>query len=307
MNKGIKMNFCRKLNCGNTIFHINKINKDDNSKLICEFCSAKVMYVSSHPKRASKKPVSAYLRLWPNEEHEKHCRNTVKNAVYRLVSDSRSVENSQSILEREDDTVVFRLNLLKESLISSKTLSNQNHNINNNKNTLIKNKYIKIKKQLDSYFTSAVGVARIRAISQDNEINKVVKIKYKNEIISWNDFYYDERRYYLLSKKLKLSSIKHPIAIKASTKRKYPYSQNAKVYPFNIQCFSEQYEKEDNKKVVIPNIRTNVTEIFESFVLEQTYILVGEAWLSENKKNNTSFCNINIAIQNQAQFKLDIS
>ena len=65
MAKGMKMGSCRKLNCGNEIFALKQLSKEDKGKLICRFCSAKVVYVSSSAPQSSKKKVPAYLRLWP--------------------------------------------------------------------------------------------------------------------------------------------------------------------------------------------------------------------------------------------------
>ena len=39
-----------------------------------------------------------------------------------------------------------------------------------------------------------------------------------------------------------------------------------------------------------------------AFAIQQTYILVGEIWLSKVKDENNIFRNINIVIQRKAQF-----
>ena len=72
------------------------------------------------------------------------------------------------------------------------------------------------------------------------------------------------------------------------------------IYPWSIQCFSEQSEKED--KTIVPRIKTNILEISEAFAVQKTYILVGEIWLNEVKDKNSVFRNINIVIQRKAQF-----
>lgn len=307
MAKGTKMGSCRKLNCGNEIFALKQLSKEDKGKLICLFCSAKVVYVSSSPQQSSKKQVPAYLRLWPNEEHHTSCQNILKNAVNHLVAQSQAVENSQPILKKQqDNTTIFRLNLLQEAQISLKKLSKLVRNQNNLENVFAGNKYVKSDKVLSSYFHSAVGIAKIRGlIEQDRDdirkLKNTVKIQYKDKLISWNDFYYDDERYYLLSKRLEESKVDHPIALKVTVKKQPSYYKNALIYPWTIQCFSEQYGKED-KKVIIPSIKTNILEISEAFTIQQTYILVGEIWLNKVKNENSIFRNINIVIQRKAQF-----
>ena len=81
MAKGIRMTSCRKLNCGNKIFYLGQISKEDNGNLTCRFCPAKVKYVSSYTRKSSKIEVPAYLRLSKHEQHDENCLNTVKNAV----------------------------------------------------------------------------------------------------------------------------------------------------------------------------------------------------------------------------------
>ena len=308
MAKGMKMGSCRKLNCGNKIFALKQLSKEDNGKLICRFCSAKVMYVSSYKRQSSKKKVSAYLKLWSNEEHHTTCQNTLKNAVNHFVAQSQAVENSPPILKKQqDNTTIFRLNFLQEVQISLKTLSKPSHNQKNPENVSAGNKYVKSDKVLSSYFYSAVGIAKIRGLIEQNqddirELENTVKIQYKDKLIPWNNFYYDDERYYILSKRLEKSKVEHPIALKVTVKKRPSYYKNAQTYPWTIQCFSEQYEKEAKKIVIIPSIKTDVLDISEAFAIQQTYILVGEIWLSKVKDENSIFRNINIVIQRKEQF-----
>ncbi|MDJ0661251.1 MAG: hypothetical protein QNJ42_17430 [Crocosphaera sp.] len=309
MAKGMKMGSCRKLNCGNEIFTLKQLSKEDNDKLICRFCSARVMYVSSYQKQSSKKKVSAYLRLWSNEEHHENCKNTLKNAVNHLVAQSQAVENTQPILKKQqDNTTIFRLNLLQEAQISLKTSSKLVHNQKNTENVSARNKYVKTDKVLSSYFYSAVGIAKIRGlIEQDRDdirkLENTVKIQYKDKLIPWNDFYYDDERYHVLYKRLEKSKVEHPVALKVTVKKQPDY-KNASTYPWSIQCFSEQYEKEAKKTIIIPRIKTDILEISQAFAIQQTYILVGEIWLNKVKDKNNIFRNINIVIQGKAQFTI---
>lgn len=262
MAKGMKMGSCRKLNYDNEIFALKQISKEDNGKLICQFCSAKVMYVSSHTRQSSKKKVSAYLKLWLNEEHHENCQNTLKKAVNHLVAQSQAVENSQPIFKKQQDkNIIFRLNLLQEAQksLQSKPVCNQK----TPENIFTGNKYVKSDKVLSSYFHSAVGIAKIRGlIEQDKDdirgLENTVKIQYKGRLIPWNNFYYDDKRYHVLSKRLEKSKVEHPIALKVTVKKQPYYYENPSRYPWNIQCFSEQYEKEDKKEVIIPSIKTNI-------------------------------------------------
>ena len=105
------------------------------------------MYVFSYPKQSSKKKVPAYLRLWPNEEHHENCPNILKNAVNQLLAQSQAVENGQPIFQKQqDNTIIFRLNLLQEAQISLKKLSQLVRNQNNPENAFIGNQYVKSNK-----------------------------------------------------------------------------------------------------------------------------------------------------------------
>jgi hypothetical protein len=309
MAKGIKMDSGRKKSVGQKIFKISQISKKDNGDLSCTYCSAKIMYVSSYMILSSGKKVSAYLKLWSNENHDEDCRNTVDGAVRRVVAESKAVEGNQSIFEdQQDRSVIFRLNLLKDAQeVIEKAVS-----INNNRSDIDKEfigtDYIKSGQKIESYFRSAVGVAKIRTLIQENDelekFKKLVKIEYKGSIYNWNDFYYDNDRYHVLANKLEKSRIDHPIALVVTTKKPFEYFENARKYPWTIQCFSERYNNKAKNRVIIPRIKTSIEKIADMFSVQSTYILVGDVWLQPVKDD--IYRNINITIHTRAQFQIDI-
>lgn len=311
MAKGIKMDSGRKKSVGQKIFKISQISKKDNGDLSCTYCSAKIMYVSSYMKDSSSKKVSAYLKLWSNENHDEDCRNTVDGAVRQVVAESKAVEGNQSILEEQQDrSVIFRLNLLKDAQEIVKASVSNNHSYSDTNKVVFGTKYVKSGQQIESYFRSAIGVARIRALIQENEeleqFKELVKIQYKGNFYSWNDFYYDNNRYHILLNKLEKERINHPVSLMVTIKKLCPYYEGAIIYPWEIQCFSEPYNDKGNKRIIIPTIKINTKEIADMFSVHSTYIVVGDVWLQQVRNKDNIYRNINIAIHSKAQFQIDI-
>jgi hypothetical protein len=309
MAKGIKMDSGRKKSVGQKIFKISQISKKDNGDLSCTYCSAKIMYVSSYMILSSGKKVSAYLKLWSNENHDEDCRNTVDGAVRQVVAESKAVEGNQSIFEdQQDRSVIFRLNLLKDAQEVIEKAVSINNNSRDIDKEFIGTDYIKSGQKIESYFRSAIGVAKIRTLIQENDelekFKKLVKIEYKGSIYSWNDFYYDNDRYHVLANKLEKSRIDHPIALVVTTKKPFEYFENARKYRWTIQCFSERHNDKAKNRVIIPRIKTSIEKIADMFTVQSTYILVGDVWLQPVKYD--IYRNINIAIHTRAQFQIDI-
>jgi hypothetical protein len=309
MAKGIKMDSGRKKSVGQVILKIHQISKEDNEDLVCTYCPAKIMYVSSYMRDSSNRKVSAYLKLWPDENHDEGCRNTVDGAVRQVIAESKSIEGNQPILEdQQDRSVIFRLNLLKDAQEVIKKAVNISSSSRDIGKEFIGTDYVKSGQKIESYFRSAVGVAKIRTLIQENDelekFKKLVKIQYKGSIYNWNDFYYDSERYHVLANKLEKSRINHPISLIVTTKKILEYYENAPMYPWTIQCFGEQYNDKSKNRVIIPRIKTSIEKIADMFTVQSTYILVGDVWLQPVKDD--IYRNINIAIHTRAQFQIDI-
>lgn len=97
MSKGIKMEFARKNDSGDVVFHISKLHKADNGNLNCRYCGTNVQYVSAYTRQASNTPVAAYLKLWQESKHAIGCGYSVKGAVDLLVADSNAVESAHPV------------------------------------------------------------------------------------------------------------------------------------------------------------------------------------------------------------------
>ena len=345
MAKGVRMDSCRKKNYGDEIFYIDQIRREDRGKLICRYCSAKVVYVSSYSRKAYQEIVPEHLRLGPNENHDKNCPNTVVGAVKQVVADSRALEDNHPIFEEQgDETFVFRMNLLKEAQETINRISKIDEVNNNTAKWFIGNKYIKSGQQIESYFRSAVGVARIRSLIEENaeieQFKNTVKIKYQDNLILWNDFYYDSSRYHVLVNKLKKKEISYPIALKVTVENIRETSEMARDYLWSIQCSKEQREEKKNiltsirikaisppilrrnegyrqrenqdfslsrtQVTLIPHLQISTSDIVEDFVRQRSYIVVGDVWLKKKNHNGKMFYNINIAIHNKAQFRVEL-
>ena len=149
------------------------------------------------------------------------------------------------------------MNLLKEAQETIKRISKIDEDNNNTAKWFIGNEYIKSGQQIESYFRSAVGVARIRSLIEENEeieqFKNTVKIKYQDNLILWNDFYYNSSRYHVLVNKLKKKEISYPIALKVTVENIRETSEMARDYSWSIQCSKEQ--REENKKNILTSVR----------------------------------------------------
>lgn len=313
MAKGIKMDSCRKKNSGNEVFPLKTLSKDDNGNLLCQYCNAEVTYVSAHPKSSSKKSISAYLRLRPHDNHAPECKNTVKVAVKDVVSNSLAVENITPIFKpQQRETYLFRLNILKEAQdIIRKVPADRNQNIDDVESLFIGRDFVKNGKQLASYFHSAVGLARIRTLIEDsgdiNNLEELVKIEYQDCCISWNSFYYEHSRYVALANRLEKESITHPIAMIVKIKHEPKLYKDTGHNSFAIQCFAFQDKTSDKGRTIVPRIRTFKEKIAKSFIIDKTYIVIGGVSMKKPDKGEpNSFRNINIWVNHEAQFKIDI-
>ncbi|RQM78021.1 hypothetical protein EHZ47_02410 [Aeromonas jandaei] len=312
MSKGIKMEFARKNDSGDTLFHISKLHKNDNGNLNCRYCGTSVQYVSAYKKRASKTPVSAYLKLWQDSEHAVGCGYSVKGAVDQLVADSNAVETTNPIFEHQSNgSYIFRMNILLDAQRVAQSLSDEGGNHDPSVHLSTHKNYIRSEQQLASYFRSAAGIAKIRSLIQDSEgaeeLKGLVKIQFRDGFIDWNDFYYDDSRYHILYKRLVGSRIPHPIAVNLTLKGEVAHSIHAKKFNWSFQCYSQIKDLDGKKTVYIPRLYMAKESFTKSIAGDNTLLVVGNAWANELKDEKSIFRNFSISIFNQSQFKKEIN
>lgn len=311
MAKGLKMEAARKKDFESRVFNIGQLSKSDNGNLKCRFCDAEVQYVSAHTKGASKTPIAAYLKLWQEENHNADCGYSVKGAVEQLVADSNAVEDISPIFElQEDGSCLFRMNIL----VDAQRVAKDSLSIGNDHNGLVRQfdgrNYVRTERRLASYFRSASGIAKLRALVQDSSdvelLGRLVKIQHKDNFISWNDFYYDESRYHVLFNRLERSKLFHPVAVKVTAKGEVNYYAAAKYFPWSFQCYSETIYINGSKRVIIPRLQLAKERFANQISLGDTYLVVGEAWVSKAKDEKSIFRNFNISVFNKSQFTKEI-
>lgn len=305
------MEFARKKNSGDAIFHISKLQKSDNGNLGCKYCRANIQYVSAHSRGASKTPVSEYLKLWHDEEHSNGCSYSVQGAVDLLVSDSNSVENTNPIFELQyDGSYLFRMNILIDAQKVAQNLADSGNKLENSKHLSTRRNYIRSSEQIASYFRSAAGIAKLRSLIQDSsdveELKRLVKIQYKDVLVPWNDFYYDDTRYHVLFNRLARGSIPYPIAISAALKGKVGFSEEAKYFPWSFQCYSQIQEESDQKLVYIPRLQLAKEKFHSSLSSGDRLLIVGSAWANKVKDESSIFRNFNISVFNKSQLKKEL-
>ncbi|WP_163575094.1 hypothetical protein [Halomonas faecis] len=305
------MEFAKKNDSGDAVFHISKLHKSDNGNLGCRYCGADIQYVSAHTRGASKTPVSAHLKLWQDAEHRNGCGYSVKGAVDLLVADSNSVENTNPIFELQDDgSYLFRMNILIDAQKVAKNIKESGGGFESSGHLSTRRNYIRSEKQLASYFRSAAGIAKLRSLIQESsdveELKRLVKIQYKDGFISWNDFYYDDTRYHMLFNRLIKGNLPHPVAISVTLKGQVGFYKEAKYFPWSFQCYSQIKEDNHKKLVYIPKLQLARENFHRSMSAGETCLVVGDAWANKVKDDSSVFRNFNISVFNKSQFKKEL-
>jgi len=311
LGKGIKMEFAKKKYPGGKVFHISKLRKSDNGNLNCKYCETDIQYVSAYTRSASNTPVSAYLKLWQDAEHSNGCGYSVKGAVDLLVAKSNSVEDTNPIFELQSDgSYLFRMNILIDAQRVAQKISESGGEFESSEHLSTRRNYIRSEKQLASYFRSAAGIAKIRALIQESsdveELRNIIKIQYKDSFISWNDFYYDDTRYQVLFKRLAKGSLTHPVAVNLTLKGQVNFYKDAKYLPWSFQCYSQTIAENNKKLVYIPKLQFAKESFSKSISAGDTLLVVGDAWANKVKDESSIFRNLNISVFNKSQFKKEI-
>lgn len=315
MAKGLKMAAARK-NCSRGQLEISRLRKSDNGSLLCVHCPAKIQYVSAHKRRDNH--VSAYLKLQQNENHEDNCPNSVDGAINLLVAQSEAIEDGKRILQPDaDGKHLFRMNILVDALRFAGVNSEMAPDPDNSERTNIGINYVRSEHNLASYFRSASGVVRIRALLESSDINLLtqrIEIEFNGRIVKWDDFYYDQERYPILYKRLKNKEIDHPVALKLTIKQEDKHSKTPlgtmgrKRFPWSFQCFGKCFSDNGNRRTVIPRVRLSTKEDFSNIISERNTVLaVGSVWADGERDKD--FGNISVAVYHKLQIckELDIA
>ncbi|WP_156830550.1 hypothetical protein [Methylobacter marinus] len=305
------MEFAKKKDSGDAVFHVSKLQKSDNENLGCRYCGADIQYVSAHTRGASKTPVSAHLKLWQDAEHRNSCGYSVKGAVEFLVADSKSVENTNPIFVLQNDgSYLFRMNILIDAQKVAQNITESGGRFESSEHLSTRRNYIRSEEQLASYFRSAAGIVKLRSLIQESsdveELKRLVKIQYKNGFISWNDFYYDDTRYHILFNRLAKGNLPHPVAVSVTLKGTVGLNKEARYFPWSFQCYSQINEENKKRRVYIPRLQLAKESLHRSMSDGETFLIVGDAWSNKVKDDFSIFRSFNISVYNKSQFKKEL-
>lgn len=304
MAEGLKMFYARYERNINLRIPVEEIKESNRKGLICEFCPAKISWVTPHQQHG--KNISAFLRLQKNEQHTSTCKNSVKSAITSLVAHSQNIEDGKLLLEAQDSAFIFRMNVLIEAsaALRKATLTLEEESDPEEK-ARKRIRYKKTEKRLADYFNTAAGIAKIRAKIEESSDKKtlsdLVKIDYNGKKISWNDFFYDEERYPILFKKS--TKIAHPVAILITVKKARGHINNERNNFYTLKgevCTLEHEDK--SKEFFAPGLTCNDATFFENLEPKDEIIVVGKVRPTTNHWGEGKiYKNLNFIIFNKKQ------
>ena len=304
MAEGLKMFYARYERNIHLRIPVEEIKESNREGLICEFCPAKISWVTPHQRHG--KNISAFLRLQRNEQHTSNCKNSVKSAITSLVAHSQNIEDGKLLLEEQDSAFIFRMNVLIEaSTALRQTRFTPEEEADPDEKARKRIRYKKTEKRLADYFNTATGIAKIRAKIEESSdkkaLSELVKIDYNGKKISWNDFFYDEDRYPVLFKKAE--KINHPVAILLTVKQAQKHINTEKRNFYSLKgevCTLEHDDK--TKDFFAPNLTCNDTTFFENLDAKDEIIVVGNVRATTNRWGEGKiFKNLNFNVYNKKQ------
>lgn len=205
--------------------------------VICKYCSAKVYHKDSYKKR-SNTIVPAHFCIWPGQEHEETCGYNFKRAI----KDISAAVADNSIIQQNNCLIIHLLFIESKSLQSGGQKEDLSQKAKTNEP-----KYISEGK-LSPYISSLCRLYKIRRtlINGDSDFHSTFKLKFRDKIISWHDFVFEEKDFPRLYEYIQRGKLTHPICIvgkyevkylKALDKKKiqFKYFYDRKYYV--VECF----------------------------------------------------------------------
>ena len=211
---------------------------------------------------------------------------------------------------QDDGGYLFRMNILIDAQRVAQNLAESGDKFETSGHLSTRRNYIRSEEQIASYFRSAAGIAKLRSLIQESsdveELKRLVKIQYKDDLIPWNDFYYDDTRYHMLFNRLEKGRIPHPVAISATLKGQVGFYKEAKYFPWSFQCYSQIQEEGDQKLVYVPKLQLAKESFHRTLFSGDRLLIVGDAWANKVKDDSSIFRNLNISVFNKSQFKKEL-
>ena len=179
------------------------------------------------------------------------------------------------------------MNILMDAQKVAQDLSKSGKEFEASEHLSSRRNYIRSEQQLASYFRSATGIAKLRALIQESSdveaLKKIIKIQYKDSLVSWNDFYYDETRYKILFNRFLKGKVSHPVAVNITLKGEVNLYKEAKYFPWSFQSYSQTVDNKGEKRVFIPKLRLAKESFTKNISAGDTLLVIGDVWAKKIK------------------------
>lgn len=270
-------------------------------------CGAQLSFVSRHKRRYSKKTIeiAPCFRLKKNEEHDLSCKYNIDGQLKIIAKDSES-EVFSAISQSKYE---FRLHILIKALreLKNNDIEAKGKIWGGSKD---QNKSYSNKGKLSSYLKTLRQILELRALCEDNqELKKLVVLKFKEKKITWENFYFDHSN---LERFVRTHGINTPAIPLAISGRIHEIRYPTKKFKFYAIELNSPFVEPDENGVVkkpVPQILLKNPSLIAKINPEKEYIFFGQWKLriheSTNKSNRAQkwiFENIEMHIEHEDHF-----
>ena len=218
--------------------------------------SAEMSFVHSYEQRRFEKviEVSSFFKLKPKEQHSyEECPFNTRGALEIIARDS----DPDVLKALESDRYEFSLQVLHQQQNSQKEGERGARHAKNGQGSPKGKRYIR-KGTATSYIRALTQILTLRAKLEGNEeLSSILRLDYRGKKIKWNDFYFEEDRYYLAYRVAENTKPPHPVCFHGVISKTVPPTEKFK-YP-KIKLHSP-YVDLDNKITPLPSIELVVAD-----------------------------------------------
>ncbi|WP_419810426.1 hypothetical protein [Bacterioplanoides sp.] len=251
-------------------------NKCYIAPLRCVHCSTELSFTGQYLRQLGDDTVtvSACFKLKRGNVHKTDCPFDLTEKVTIVAR-----ESSPAVLSKnESGKYELRLLAVKEAIFGLRDIENKESKSNNPESRpKVGKEYVKSKKQLSSYLSTARQVLKIRAQCEDNrEVEDNLELVFNGNRVHWKDFYFMDQDYFRCYTNLQRATINIPIAIQGLVR-------STKVVPGKygeravLNLISPYRETDDPKVIDTVNISiwsSNLSS-FDKFKYKDSIIIFG--------------------------------
>ncbi len=217
------------------VVNAGEYDRDKHGGVLCVHCRCAVNGVRSYPKNIADEQVviAAHFRLAANIDHAWACRYNVEKTITRFVANSKAIRkidaDAKPILERvaQGHPAEFRLHILMDAIGKATSGVPQPSPGARYKHREPDESagadYVRTTRVLKPYFRTAKGIlALIARIQKHSDLAALISLKYGDQVIRWDQFFFDTDNYaelyeYLFAEKQKrgprFTSYPRPISL----------------------------------------------------------------------------------------------